>query len=183
MREIQINSISEKAYELLIKVFPEKLQAPIQLAPILKYNDIKKIEHNLEDEISGVLIIEKEGAQIGVNSKHHLVRQRFTIAHEIGHFILKHTRPDSIFIDQPKKHMSVKLYRDGRSSTGDFWQEREANAFAASLLMPASLLIEKIQLLELDLSEDNSLTTLASEFKVSTQAMAIRLSSLGFLKY
>ena len=58
----------------------------------------------------------------------------------------------------------------------------EANLFAAELLMPERLLtkdIAEVESLELDL--EDQLEKLAKKYGVSQQAMAIRLSSLGYL--
>ena len=66
---------------------------------------------------------------------------RFTIAHELAHYIL-HTKETKLFVDKQV------LYRDGKSSTGEILQEREANAFAASLIMPGKLITEEVEKLK-----------------------------------
>src|SRR6266581_833289 len=40
------------------------------------------------DDVSGALIRNKDAVVIAVNSAQHENRQRFTIAHELGHFLL-----------------------------------------------------------------------------------------------
>lgn len=91
------------------------------------------------------------------------VRQRFTIAHEIGH----HVHGD---IDAPRdtsEQFSAKA-RDPK--------EIAANRFAAALLMPAALV--KHMVLEKRVTD---LSLLAKTFGVSTAAMEFRLKAVGLL--
>ncbi len=133
--------------------------------------------HDLGPNISGVLYIDKGKGTIGYNKFESPVRQRFTIAHEIGHFIL-HRLQSEIFVD--KKEFKV-MYRAEHSVKGDAKQEREANAFAAALLMPKERLTKELQELSFDLGDDqdDAIQRLAELFKVSTQAMAYRISNLN----
>jgi Zn-dependent peptidase ImmA (M78 family) len=71
--------------------------------------------------------------------------------------------------------------RNSRSSTGVDTKEIEANQFAACLLMPSKLVLERIKALKVKSLCDDHVEKLAGEFKVSEQAMTIRLSTLGFL--
>lgn len=91
------------------------------------------------------------------------VRQRFTIAHEIGH----HVHGD---LDAPRdtsEQFSAKA-RDPK--------EVAANRFAAALLMPAALV--KHMVLEQRVTD---LSRLAKAFGVSTAAMEFRLKAIGLL--
>jgi Zn-dependent peptidase ImmA (M78 family) len=100
----------------------------------------------------------KSGLAIFVNKNHHPNRRRFTIAHELAHFILHPEQiGDGIFDDG--------LYRSGLSTK----TEAEANKMAADILMPRPVLREKIA------AGLNSVKALADEFKVSPSAMSIRL--------
>ncbi len=111
--------------------------------------------------ISGMLYRTDARAVVGVNSAEPPTRQRFTVAHEIGHFLL---------------HAS--------SSMGTKREEVEANAFAAELLMPEEMLRRHVEALVRDdaaLPADRLANRLAREFEVSGQAMEIRLGALGFL--
>ncbi len=100
----------------------------------------------------------KSGYAIIVNDKHCEARRRFTIAHEIGHFVL---HPDLI-----------------GDSIGDDWlyrsrlpsiREAEANRFAVNLLMPNDL-IEKVAADGADTIPD-----LARVFEVSRSTVSARL--------
>ena len=79
-----------------------------------------------DEEISGK--IESVQRLIVVNSKEPIVRQRFSIAHEIGHWVL-HTRTRNGQI------VFISTIRQDRI-------EAEANAFAGAILMPKKLLYE-----------------------------------------
>ena len=68
-----------------------------------------------------------------------------------------------------------------QSSTGTNLKEVEANQFAACLLMPAALVRASIQELGTEDLYDGHITLLAEKFKVSEQAMTIRLTVLGLL--
>lgn len=90
-------------------------------------------------------------------------RQRFTIAHELGHFLLGER-------DAP---------RDGPSSFGSGQREpREvmANRFAAALLMPSAAVRTAFASGRFD-----SVDSLAAAFNVSKAAMGFRLAKLGLV--
>jgi Zn-dependent peptidase ImmA (M78 family) len=127
------------------------------------------------EDVSGLLTLEGGTPTIGYDKRHPNVRQRFTIAHETGHYVL-HKDQTELFID--KKYSSV-FYRDNRSSEAEYTRELEANAFAAALLMPIDMLREEISKRDFDLTEEDSLTSLARLFQVSRQAMAYRLANSG----
>jgi Zn-dependent peptidase ImmA (M78 family) len=151
-------------------------KAPVPVEIVARRLGLTVKPSDFTDDISGVLVIEDGSGAIGYNKTHAKVRQRFTIAHEIGHYQL-HKDKIPLFVD--KGYSAV--YRDSASATGEVKREREANAFAAALLMPRHLLIEAIEGHSFDLSEDKSLKELSELFGVSTQAMAFRLSNLKLI--
>lgn len=123
------------------------------------------------DDISGILFREGGKVIIGVNASHSEVRQRFTIAHEIGHLRL-HT--GDLFVDGAAR----PLRRDQRASQAIDRREISANQFAAALLMPKKLLstnLKSVRLVPLSLVH-----SLAEEFEVSAEAMAFRLKNLRY---
>jgi Zn-dependent peptidase ImmA (M78 family) len=153
------------------------LRVPVDVELVAHRLKLRTEAASLGENVSGLLVVEKGHGVIGYNTTQALVRQRFTIAHEIGHFVLhRHDDPSALFIDT---HYIV-YRRDAQSSTGEDRREIEANRFAAALLMPATLLQTEIQKKPLDFGDEEMLTDLASKFQVSTQAMSIRLSNLGF---
>ncbi|GAB3923504.1 ImmA/IrrE family metallo-endopeptidase [Larkinella terrae] len=174
----RFKQIEEIAEQLLQDTSSFVVPVPVEL--VAKGLGLQVFAHDFGPDISGVLIQNAGVATIGYNSKNSEKRIRFTIAHEIGHFVLGHQR-DGMFVDNASKHFSI-AFRDINSSTGELLQEREANAFAAALLMPKSLLVTYINKVGFDLSdEENLIVELANSFKVSTQAMAYRLANLGVL--
>jgi Zn-dependent peptidase ImmA (M78 family) len=146
--------------------------APVPIDKIVVANKISVQYAALDGDISGLLYKQGEKAVIGVNGLHATVRQRFTLAHEFAHFILGHK--GDFFLDR------VILFRSTKSKEANSAQERDANAFAAALLMPEEMVQEEIQKEEyLELDEEAVVGKLARKFEVSTQAMAIRLQKLG----
>jgi Zn-dependent peptidase ImmA (M78 family) len=150
--------------------------------------DVEKLAHALhvdirkertEVDISGFLFrgADKSAAIIGVNSRHHTNRQRFTIPHELGHFML-HT-VDQVHVD---RGFEVRL-RNDESSRGTDIDEKEANLFAAELLMPKAFVERDLAGIEaVDLMEEKTIKSLANKYKVSTHAFAFRLAYLGYLQ-
>ena len=172
--------IEQTAYQLLDDA--SMSTPPIDVEALAKVNDIDVIKYDLGDEISGVLVIKNDKVTIGFNATHYENRKRFTIAHELGHYFLNHQR-NGLFIDKHKKNFSV-FYRNTQSSTGELEQEVEANTFAAALLMPKHIVIEKVKQYGLDLSSSNEddaeIQQLAKLFKVSKQAMSFRLGNIFY---
>ncbi len=126
-------------------------------------------------EASGVLVVEGGKGVIGYNVAHSHVRQRFTMAHEVGHYVLHAKGKERrLFIDK-----AVTVYRrDDSSSAGNDWQEIEANRFAAALLMPKDLVCGEIEKSRFDPDDEDDVAELAKRFNVSAAAMSIRLANL-----
>lgn len=124
-------------------------------------------------DVSGMLYKPDASADsppvIGVNSLESQVRQRFTIAHEIGHLVLH--KLEGIHVDK-------KYLRDGRSKTAEDNLEIEANTFAANLLVPLDWLRDDVATTAIDVESDEEVAALAKRYEVSTQVMAIRLSKI-----
>lgn len=150
---------------------------PIDVFSIAKNKDIDIIQGDLGD-VSGLLLREGNQVTIGVNQNHSETRKRFTIAHEIGHFILH--GDETLHVD---KVFAIKLRNQVSSEAVDLG-EIEANAFAAELLMPTSMVHQRIQELPevLDYEKDAVINNMAKVFNVSQQAMTIRLINLGYIK-
>jgi hypothetical protein len=120
---------------------------------------------------------------IAYNGKARGERQRFTIAHELGHFILHRNQQQSFNCDSQSVHTGI----DGLRQI-----EREADEFAGNLLMPGDLLREWISNQRIDL---HVLSAIAKRFQVSFEALCIRFIKFtkqrailvywdnGFVKY
>ena len=155
---------------------------PVKLKPLTRKLGIDLVFEDLDEELSGVLIKEDQKVLIAVNSNHPPTRQRFTIAHEIGHFVLAH--PGEMFVDKTLRQRAVVVRRDGRSSEGTDKDEVEANRFAAELLMPRDFVEEEVRkrlARKSTPSQAALVSDLAKFFEVSPQAMEYRLVNLGIL--
>ncbi len=127
-------------------------------------------------ELSGMVHRQSNGkAVIGVNALHPPTRQRFTVAHELGHLLLH--KDEEFHVDEN----SPIGFRSPLSSQAVDSDEIEANQFAAELLMPVSLLKDEIEKIPAKTGTEDGITMLAELFGVSEQAMTFRLSGLGFL--
>lgn len=114
---------------------------PIDPEQLAKDKGINVLFEDMEDSMSGFFVIKKSKKTIVVNKNHHKNRLRFTIAHELGHYILHAKRKrESLFIDKKQVYN-----RNLKSSEGTNIQEVEANRFAACLLMPRAVIMEYIE--------------------------------------
>lgn len=154
---------------------------PIPVEKIAQAEGVPIVEMTFNGEISGALIRSKGSSGIAVNASHHPNRKRFTIAHELAHYLLDHK-------DEEEDHIDWKftiIRRDGKSSKASDGQEIDANAFAASLLMPAVLLRADLDDQvgfsgEAELS-DSQIQSLAKKYLVSEMALRYRLANLGLI--
>lgn len=151
---------------------------PVDVGRISEALGITVKPMDVKERVSGVLVLKDEKATVGYNRMDAPVRQRFTVAHELGHYAL-HQDEMQLFVDEGY----AVAYRDSRSSSGEIRREREANAFAAAILMPKYLVEQEVEKLDFDLGSDDALATLADRFDVSTQAMAYRLANLGIFSH
>jgi Zn-dependent peptidase ImmA (M78 family) len=155
------------------------VDAPVDVERLAQSEQVDIRKERVDGDISGFLFRDrdKSTAIIGVNSRHHANRQRFTIAHELGHFML-HTM-DQVHVD---RGFEVRL-RNDESSKGTDTDEKEANLFAAELLMPKAFLEKDLANIEtVDLMEEKTIKSLAEKYQVSTHAFAFRLAYLGYVQ-
>jgi len=154
--------------------------APVEVENLAKEVGIEIIKAELPHDISGAIDMENPSRpRILINKDHPLVRQRFSIAHELGHFFLH--KPDGIHID---KNFSSIFLRNEDSSTALYPIEIEANKFAALLLMPEKFLVNSIrQKLQEERTIEIStlIKNLKDQFEVSEPAMKFRLQNLGII--
>lgn len=158
--ESQAEQVVTKANVKNLPVLVEDIAAKYQIR-------ISRAPHT---EFSGMLIRKDGHALIGVNSSEARVRQRFTIAHELGHFFL-HPNKDA-FVD----------YRDNRKGgVARSPREKQANMFAAALLMPRKLLLRDLRTAAEEGFSADDLDVLAKRYDVSEEAMRFRLINLNIL--
>ena len=156
------------------RILPEHLdvlrkftsEIPVKVGALAKELDLKVVVAALPLNISGLIKPDQDGSfVIKVNRFEPKSRQRFTIAHEISHFLLHRDKIQAGVVD------SV-LYRSKLSSIA----EAEANRLAADIIMPREM-VERKASLESDGNRDHIVERLAAIFEVSKQAMEIRLGS------
>jgi Zn-dependent peptidase ImmA (M78 family) len=128
-----------------------------------------------DNELSGMVYVKDGLPIIGVNALHHPNRQRFTIAHELGHLELHRDMiTTAVHVDKD----FPALMRDSNSATGMEKIEIEANQFAAALLMPRIMIQQALAGNQFDIDDDGPLEELAKKFKVSKQALEYRIRNL-----
>ena len=107
---------------------------PVPVHELLGRLGIKLKQAWLADGISGMLENIGETFLITINALDSDTRQRFTLAHEIGHYMLhRHLVGDGV--DDDRAYRSTQVGKYHNTLIGPF-EEREANKFAANLLMP-----------------------------------------------
>lgn len=120
---------------------------------------------DLPGDVSGMLRVRDGRVEMFVDVVDHPRRQRFSAAHELGHFFKRRANGDleegTAFVDK----------RDWAAAAGTDPEEIYANAFAAALLMPKPI-IEELQ------ARGYSTVDMARFFEVSASAMSIRLQNL-----
>jgi len=150
------------AQELIVAAGQKR--PPIPVEKIARKCGVRVLEWDFGEEVSGLLLDLDSGPVIGFNRYQSRGRQRFTVAHELGHFLLSHHESFHIDLASSTAHGEVANYS---------WRdERSANDFAAELLMPTGLVIAAAH-------EHPSAQSLAEEFDVSREAMGFRLINLG----
>jgi Zn-dependent peptidase ImmA (M78 family) len=129
-----------------------------------------------DNELSGMVYVKDGVPIIGVNSLHHPNRQRFTIAHELGHLELhRQMITSAVHVDKD----FPALMRDSKSATGTEQIEIQANQFAAELLMPRTLIHQALAGKQFDIDDDGPIEELAKKFRVSRQALEYRIRNRG----
>jgi hypothetical protein len=139
---------------------------PVKVGELAYALGLQVVTAPLEPKISGLIqpsTSASAGFEIKVNKYETPERQRFTIAHEIAHYLLHRDSIGHGVVD------SI-MYRSNLTSR----KETEANRLAATLIMPASLVSKELArrggLGRSGISEE-----LAALFRVSAPAMKVRL--------
>ena len=123
-----------------------------------------------DGDVSGMLYRDGSNTIIAINSLQPVNRQRFTLAHEICH-LLFHEGRKTVYVDTG--------YVNFRGHGEQDQDEKDANQFASLLLMPERFIIPDLAEDYFDLESDERVDSLRKRYKVSAQAMSIRLAKLG----
>ena len=156
----------ESPYQIIAKFQQPPAAPPVDVDAIARALNINVYKLDLGRDISAQLVRDRirggsSGFAIYVNSGEAAYRQRFSVAHELAHYVLHRDLIESGVTDDT-------LYRSKELSS---YLEVEANKMAADILMPIRLLKQSFQ-------EIRRLSALAELFQVSQQAMEIRLKGI-----
>lgn len=169
---MDFEKIEKIAESLVEKYFIS--EPPINVKLLAEKEGFSVLEENLNAEVSGFLIIESNKKVIGIDkSENNKRRNRFTIAHEMGHYYLHHLDSGT--------HIDERIvYNRGKYSNR---RETEANVFAAALLMPTPIIKQTIKKNFKRLIDENDIIKLAKQFEVSEIAMTFRLKNIGIADF
>lgn len=172
--------LSDSVIEELVETVFEDTQLrsiPVKIIPIVKYYGFAVFQSAMPDNESGYIIVSEKTIEgfnakkvIVFNSNHSDRRNRFTVAHELAHYIF---------------HASEELYahRDAGDSS---IEEVNANSFASALLMPKKELESAVKQIKNEffdsVPESVLVSRIADEFNVSRQAAEVRLRKSGLKK-
>lgn len=161
MARLSISQLPSYAAEAITR---NQESAPVKVGAIAADLGVKVVISDLPLAVSGMLVLDKDDRKtwtIRVNRHEHRNRQRFTIAHEIAHFVLHRDVIGNELVDDT-------FYRSGLSERREF----EANALAAEILMPWPLITQLMS------GGERHVEKLAESLQVSPAAMNIRLGVL-----
>ncbi len=166
-RELVVSAAapSHAANELLEKAQVEA--PPIDVLDLCTRCGVLVLKRSFPEALSGLVFAHESGAVIGINTNQVETRQRFSMAHELGHFLLGHHERSSDY--EHRFHIDVS---EGNPPGFDWRAERAANDFAADLLMPRRFIAAEFQ-------QSQDPAKLAARFDVSEIAMGYRLVNLG----
>jgi len=141
---------------------------PVNVAEIAKKADVL-IKRAPSKKFSGLLYRKGHTAFMAISSSEPLVRQRFTVAHELGHFFL-----------HPNKDTFIE-FRDNEKNISRGAKEIHANQFAAALLMPRKFIEKDVKNFKNTGLTNEEVRFLAKKYQVSEEAMTFRLLNLNLL--
>lgn len=140
--------------------------APVDVFAIARELGVPVLRATLPQNISGMIRQDGSGYMIVVNGTHALTRQRFTVAHELGHYIYhRDLLGKGVGDTRAYRAEGTELPNPNITIT----HERQANTFAANLLMPNHLIAS------LKAAGTTTPEALARALGVSVEAMKIKL--------
>ena len=150
---------------------------PVNIVQLCNRLGIQVFEEPLPPDVSGMLMVRPEPFEqygsnrvIVINASHSARRRRFTVAHELAHYVLHKQVGETLF-----------AHREEEGAGGA--EERQADAFAACVLMPAPLVLRALGRLKNQggdgLYAVDKAGFIAAQFGVSEDAARARLGQLG----
>lgn len=145
------------------------IEAPLTdiLALIEGPGDVPVTIGEFAEGLSGVLLVERSRAFVLLNGRDHPVRQRFTLAHEYGHWRLGHGE----VVDGPDSFTAKATHPD----------EIQANYFASEFLAPLPGVTAWMEARGEPAIDLKLVVELAVAFGISAQVARIRLESARYL--
>ena len=150
-------------------------EPPVKLRKLAKSKGLQVNREKLEPHVSSILFRGKE-PRITLNKRHDKPRQRFALAHALGHFLLHGGSSAAVFLTDLTVH-----FRYGDPVKSDP-RELEANAFAMDLLLPEHLLRADLRGdAGIDLSDTDRIEAFAARYGVSPAVLVLRMARLGLV--
>ncbi len=146
-----------------------KLSPPVDIKKASEIINAELVFIEMPKSVSGLIIAptpDMPAYGISINSRHSHYHQRFTVAHEIGHLLLGHLEGS---------HPNITMFSDIQNfALGHHPREREANIFAAEMLIPTPHIKDIV--FSAGWRDINSLCRL---YGASQQAIQIKLKEIG----
>lgn len=160
--------------ETLDKIRKHTISYPVNVEAAIRDVGIRLTKNaNLSDGIAGQISRLDNGRfEISSTKTDHYYRQRFTMAHELGHFVMHRSLIGEGVDDNTKYRSTVE--GEFYNTNIDEMHERQANAFAAKVLIPSQLLKD-----HLTDNQEQNLVEVATAFQVSPSCMRWRLKNLS----
>ena len=172
-KKYDVNEMPEVAQMILDRLGIEEV--PIPIVAIMKSLNFQVVAGELKDEISGIIGIDDDLAKnfksskvIAINNKDNVGHQRFTMAHELAHYLF-----DFDVSNQIVYYNTYNTFEDENE------EERRANYFAANLLMPEKKFKKEFDNVVIKNNLYVTVEKLSQIFQVSGEAVRRRISELS----
>ena len=172
-KKYDVNEMPEVAQMILDRLGIEEV--PIPIVAIMKSLNFQVVAGELKDEISGIIGIDDDLAKnfksskvIAINNKDNVGHQRFTMAHELAHYLF-----DFDVSNQIVYYNTYNTFEDENE------EERRANYFAANLLMPEKKFKKEFDTVVIKNNLYVTVEKLSQIFQVSGEAVRRRISELS----
>lgn len=125
--------------DIIARIRESITEPPVPIAAIIRSLGLEvEAASELPIGISGQIEKSNGSFRLSASKEEHNYRRRFTLAHELGHYVL-HRNLIGEGLDDNTKYRSTQVGKYYNTHI-DYYHERQANAFAASILLPEHLL-------------------------------------------
>jgi Zn-dependent peptidase ImmA (M78 family) len=151
---------------------------PTPVEKVAEELGLRVVRAQLGESVSGLLVTKGNESLIAVRHDDSERAARVTIAHEIGHFVLRHQVPgELVHVDNGEylvSRMSSRGVLHGKP------KEVEANQFAGALLMPERQIVAWFHRMNITLLTEAGIHEFSEDFEVSIPIAMLRLNALGY---